>query len=42
MAEAGYAGVLHLIVGVGEQGAQEVRLFTIDGASITELVLVVE
>ncbi len=42
VAEAGYAGVLHLIAGVDEQGAQEVRLFTIDGTSVTELVLVVE
>lgn len=42
VAEAGYAGVLHLIVGVDEQGAPEARLFTIDGASVTELVLVVE
>ncbi len=37
VAEAGYAGVVHLIVGVGEQGAQELRLFTIDGTSVTEL-----
>ena len=38
VAEAGYAGAMHLIVGVDEQGAQEARLFTVDGASVTELV----
>ncbi len=38
VAEAGYAGVVHLIVGVDEQGAPELRLFTIDGTNVTELV----
>ena len=37
IAEAGYAGVLHLIAGVDERGAHEVRLFTIDGETVTEL-----
>jgi len=37
MAEAGYAGAMHLIVGVDERGALEARLFTIDGLSVTEL-----
>ena len=37
VAEAGYAGVVHLIVGVDEQGEPEARLFTIDGATISEL-----
>jgi len=36
VAEAGYAGAMHLIVGVDEQGALELRLFTIDGTSVTE------
>jgi proteasome lid subunit RPN8/RPN11 len=37
VAEAGYAGVLHLIAGVNERGAHEARLFTIDGQVVTEL-----
>ena len=36
VAESGYAGAMHLIVGV-DNGAQEARLFTIDGATIAEL-----
>ncbi|MEQ1728445.1 MAG: M67 family metallopeptidase [Vicinamibacterales bacterium] len=42
VAEAGYAGSMHLILGVDEQGAQEACLFTIDGANVTELVYHVE
>jgi proteasome lid subunit RPN8/RPN11 len=36
IAESGYAGALHLIVGVGEAG-REARLFTIEPSSVTEL-----
>lgn len=36
VAECGYFGVMHLIAGVGESGA-ELRLFTIHGETITEL-----
>jgi proteasome lid subunit RPN8/RPN11 len=36
VAEAGYAGVVHLIAGVGANG-EEARLFRIDGAQILEL-----
>ncbi|MGC4083816.1 MAG: M67 family metallopeptidase [Vicinamibacterales bacterium] len=37
VAECGYAGMMHLIAGVGEQG-EELRLFTIVEARVTELV----
>ena len=37
VAECGYAGVLHLIVGKDETGAPDARLFTIDGETITEV-----
>ena len=37
VAECGYAGVLHLIVGKDETGALRARLFTIDGETITEV-----
>ena len=37
VAEAGYAGAMHLIVGVDERGALEARLFTIDGLRVTEV-----
>ena len=40
IAESGYAGAMHLIVGVCD-GAQEARLFTIDGTTITELPVVI-
>ena len=40
IAESGYAGAMHLIVGVCDD-AQEVRLFTIDGITITELPVVI-
>jgi [CysO sulfur-carrier protein]-S-L-cysteine hydrolase len=36
VAESGYAGALHLIVGIGAQGAES-RLFRIDDESVTEL-----
>lgn len=36
IAESGYAGAMHLIVGVCD-GRVETRLFTIDGTTITEL-----
>jgi proteasome lid subunit RPN8/RPN11 len=39
IAESGYAGALHLIVGMSEAGP-EVRLFTIEGSSVTERPLV--
>ena len=38
--ESGYAGAMHLIVGVCDD-AQEARLFTIEGATVTELPVVV-
>jgi proteasome lid subunit RPN8/RPN11 len=38
VAESGYAGALHLIVGYGESGV-EARLFRLDGAEIEEIVL---
>ena len=38
--ESGYAGAMHLIVGVCD-GSQEARLFTIDGTTITELPIVI-
>jgi len=36
VAESGYAGALHLIVGVGTQGPER-RLFRIDGTKVTEV-----
>ncbi len=42
VADAGYAGAMHLIVGVGEHGALEARLFTIEGETVTELNYVTE
>jgi proteasome lid subunit RPN8/RPN11 len=36
VAESGYAGAMHLIVGVGA-GGPEARLFTIEPAGVTEL-----
>jgi proteasome lid subunit RPN8/RPN11 len=36
VAESGYAGALHLIVGVGTQGPER-RLFLIDGTKVTEV-----
>jgi proteasome lid subunit RPN8/RPN11 len=39
VAESGYAGVLHLIVGLSETGALEPRLFTIDGTTVTEVMI---
>jgi len=36
VAESGYAGALHLIVGVGTQGPER-RLFRIDGTEVTEV-----
>ena len=41
VAECGYAGVLHLIVGKDETGAPEARLFSIDGETIAEVVYAV-
>jgi desampylase len=41
VSESGYAGVVHLIAGAGENG-REVRLFTIDGPAITELPFAIE
>lgn len=35
--ESGYADAMHAIVGVNEDGEQEVRLFTIGASSIVEL-----
>ncbi len=37
VAESGYADAMHAIVGVNEDGEQEVRLFTIGASSIVEL-----
>ena len=41
IAESGYAGAMHLIVGVGEDGTPEARLFVIDGQEVTALEFVV-
>jgi len=40
VAESGYAGAMHLIAGTDGM-SQEARLFTIDGAAIAELPLIV-
>jgi proteasome lid subunit RPN8/RPN11 len=40
VAESGYAGVMHLIAGRGEDG-QEARLFTIEGSVIAEIALAI-
>jgi proteasome lid subunit RPN8/RPN11 len=37
VAEAGYAGAMHLIAGVSAEGRSEVRLFVIDGTDVREL-----
>jgi proteasome lid subunit RPN8/RPN11 len=41
IAESGYAGAMHLIVGVAENGTPEARLFVIDGQEVAELEFVV-
>jgi proteasome lid subunit RPN8/RPN11 len=42
VAEAGYAGAVHLIAGVDEHGAQQARLFRIDGEDVQELEMAVQ
>jgi [CysO sulfur-carrier protein]-S-L-cysteine hydrolase len=37
VAESGYAGAMHLIVGVAPDGSPEARLFVIDGGGVKEL-----
>jgi len=42
VAEAGYAGAIHLIVGIDGAGQPETRLFSIDGDAVEELAFSVE